>query len=241
VAPYVLTCADPTRAERISRRFDSAERKGEKREYITFTGLYKGIPITVMGTGIGASATAIAIVEAANCQKKATFIRIGTCGTLQAEIELGNLIITSRVIRDENTTANYGPSGIEVPGHPAVLAALRDAATEIGARFHEGVTCTTSDFFAGQGRIVPGFPTVDVEKVPRLSRFGVLNLEMEMAAFYALAYFSQYPLRAGGLTTVVANRITDEWATSRQIEEFESACIDVALRGVEILSERDVR
>jgi len=239
IAPYVLMCADPRRAERIAKRLDSPERKGDKRGYLTFTGTYNSVLLTIMGTGIGAPATAIAIVEAANCQKNATFIRVGTCGALQRHVALGDLVITKRVVREENTSENYGPPGIEVSGHPDVLDALRDAATEICAPFYEGVTCTTSDFFAGQGRIVPGFRTVDTERVERLARAGVLNLEMEMSVVYSLAYFSEYDLRAGGITTVIGNRITGNWATARQIEAFETVSIDVALRAVEILFKRD--
>ena len=154
-------CADPTRAERIAKRLDSPDRKGDKRGYLTFTGTCNSVLVTVMATGIGAPATAIAIGEAANCPKNATFIRVGTCGALQGYVALGDSVITKRVVREENTSANYGPPGIEVSGHPDVLDALRDAATDICAPFHEGVTCTTSDFFASQGPIVPRFPTVD--------------------------------------------------------------------------------
>ncbi len=116
-----LMCADPRRAERIAKRLDSPERKGDKRGYLTFTGTYNSVLLTIIGTGIGAPATAIAIVEAANCQKNATFIRVGTCGALQRHVALGDLVITKRVVREENTSENYGPPGIEVSGHTDLL------------------------------------------------------------------------------------------------------------------------
>ena len=55
-----------------------------------------------------------------------------------------------------------------------------------------GLTCTTADFYAGQGREAPGFPALDPHKVARLSQAGVLNLEMEMSAYLTLAAVSTY-------------------------------------------------
>ena len=91
------------------------ELKGNNREYVVFTGSYKGIPVSVMGTGIGAPATAIAVVEAAQCQPNATFIRVGTCEALQPGIEVGDLILTDECIREENTTSHYAEP--DVPHH----------------------------------------------------------------------------------------------------------------------------
>ena len=61
----------------------------KNREFLTYTGIYQNIPVSVMATGIGAPASAIAIVEAANCVTPVTFIRLGTCGALQARYRGG--------------------------------------------------------------------------------------------------------------------------------------------------------
>ena len=73
---------------------------------------------------------------------------------------------------------------------PAIVAALNEAAGNLKVPHHVGLTCTTADFYAGQGRVVPGFPTLDPHKVARLSQAGVLNLEMEMSAYLTLAAVS---------------------------------------------------
>jgi len=86
LAPYILTCGDPFRAQRLARLLDRVEMRRKNREFLTYTGSYKNIPVSVMATGIGAPATAIAIVEAANCVNPVTFIRLGTCGALQRNI-----------------------------------------------------------------------------------------------------------------------------------------------------------
>ena len=80
LAPYILTCGDPDRARRLARSFDRVEVKRRNREFLTYTGSYHGIRVSVLATGIGAAASAIAIVEAAQCVAPATFIRLGSTG-----------------------------------------------------------------------------------------------------------------------------------------------------------------
>src|SRR4030042_6261842 len=104
LAPYILTCGDPFRARRIARRLTRVDMRRKNREFLTYTGIYQNIPVSVMATGIGAPASAIAIVEAANCVAPVTFIRLGTCGALQGEIAVGDLVITAAARRDDNPT-----------------------------------------------------------------------------------------------------------------------------------------
>jgi uridine phosphorylase len=236
VAPYILACANPGRAHLIADFLQEKELKGKNREYVVFTGSYKGIPVSVMGTGIGAPATAIAVVEAAQCQPKATFIRVGTCGALQPGIEVGDLILTDECMRDENTTNHYAEPDLAVRASPEVLSALEQAAKELRLRYHKGTTCTTSDFYSGQGRKIAGFPIRDEDKIERLRASGVLNFEMEMSVFLTLAAVSSYRLRAGGVTVVFCNRIDGTWSSS---ENYETRCLKTALRAVEILYAAD--
>ena len=183
IAPYILTCANPDRAHTIADFLQERELKGKNREYVIYTGSYKGIPLSVMGTGIGAPATAIAVVEAEQCQPNATFVRVGTCGALQPGIALGDLILTNQCIREEKTTHYYVEPDLAVRAHPDVLRALEKAAKELLFPYHRGATCSTSDFYAGQGRQINGFSVRDVNKIERMRSLGVLNFEMEMSKF----------------------------------------------------------
>jgi uridine phosphorylase len=239
LAPYILTCGDPDRARRIARSFDRVEVRRRNREFLTYTGSYHGIPVSVIATGIGAAASAIAVVEAAQCVAPATFIRLGSTGALQDYISLGDLIITTEALREENTTLYYAPAEIKALAHPDVLAALREAAAALTVPHHVGVTCTSPDFYAGQGRVVPGFPTLDPGKVERLSRAGVLNMEMEMSAYLTLAAVSTLKLRAGGACVVVNNRLRGVFASVRLFRQSEKRLIQVGLRAVELLAEKD--
>ena len=241
IAPYVLAFADPTRAGRVAETIGGLRRMGHRREYVIFTGTYKQIPVTLLGTGIGAPATAIAVVEAVQCQPDATFIRLGTCGALQSGMEIGDLVITERVIRDENTTHHYADPRLPVEAHPDVVQALQEAAEELKVPFHKGITCTTSDFYAGQGRVVPGFPTREPTKVKRFSTEGVLNFEMEMSVFLTLAQVCSFNVRAGGMTVVAANRVDKTWVTPGQLAKCEENCVSTGLKALEILAGMDNR
>jgi uridine phosphorylase len=155
---------------------------------------------------------------------------------LQPEIALGDLILTDQCIREENTTHYYVQPDLAVRAHPDVLRALEKAAEELLFPYHKGATCTTSDFYAGQGRQINGFPVRDVNKIERMRSLGVLNFEMEMSVFLTLAAVSSYKLRSGGVTVVFCNRIEGTWSCS---EEYEIRGIRTALRAVEILFAAD--
>ena len=239
LAPYILTCGDPDRARKIARSFDRVAIKRRNREFLTYTGSYHGLPVSVLATGIGAAASASAIVEAAQCVAPATFIRLGSTGALQDYINLGDLVITTEALREEHTTRFYAPAEIKAAAHPQVLAALQQAAAGLEVPYHVGVTCTSPDFYAGQGRVVPGFPTLEPDMVARLSRAGVLNLEMEMSAYLTLAQVSTLNLRAGGACVVVNNRLRGVFAAACSFRQAERRLIAVGLRAVEILAAKD--
>jgi uridine phosphorylase len=240
LAPYILTCGDPDRARRIARFFDRVELRRHNREFLIYTGAYKNIPVSVMATGIGAPATAIAIVEAANCVNPVTFIRLGTCGALQRDIEVGDLVITESSWCREGTSASYIPADFVPHADPAIVAALTQAATALKRPYHVGLTCTTADFYAGQGRAAPGFPAPAPEYLHGLTASGVLNLEMEMAVYLALAAVSTYKLRAGGACLVLDTPGNETGFTSaKDKRQGEKRLIEVGLRALEILAEED--
>lgn len=241
IAPYVLTCGDPERARRLARLLDRVRIRRRHREFLTVTGDYRGIPLSVMATGIGPDNTAIAVVEASQCVTPLTFIRLGSSGALQEQVQVGHLVIAREALRDENTSHYYLPDTGPVPAHPEVLTALVQAAQELQVPYHVGLTCTTSDFYAGQGRLVPDFPTREPDKVARLKKAGVLNLEMEMSVYLTLAQAASRPLRAGGVCTVFTNRVTGDKAFGLKSRRraAERDLLRVGLRAVEILYRLD--
>jgi uridine phosphorylase len=240
LAPYILTCGDPDRAQRISRFFDRIDMRRKNREFLTYTGSYKNIPVSVMATGIGAPATAIAVVEASNCINPVAFIRLGTCGALQSNINLGDLVITESSWCREGTTASYIPGNFVPHADPEIVAALTGAAVALQMPCHVGLTCTTADFYAGQGRAAPGFPAPAPEFLQTLKKSGILNMEMEMAVYLALAAVSTYEIRAGGVCLVLDNRESEAGFTSvKDKRRGEGRLIEVGLRALEILAKQN--
>jgi len=240
LARYILTCGDPERAKKIASLFEQVDITRKHREFLTLTGKYKNIPLSVMATGIGADNTAIAVIESAQCVNNATYIRLGSTGAIQDNIELGDLIITKKALRYENVTLNYAPANLEAVASPEVLKALEKAAKELGYRYQVGTTCTVSDFYAGQARKVPGFPVQNPNLIEDLRLKGVKNFEMEMSAHFILAQVSSYPLRAGGVCVVYANRSRRTIISTKDLAEAEMRCIKTGLKAVEILHQISV-
>src|SRR5919204_6863387 len=94
VGGYVLMPGDPFRTALIARHLDGAEEKAFSREYRTFTGRLDGVEVSVTSSGIGGPSAAIAVEELRELGAH-TFLRVGTCGGVQAWIRQGDLVIAS--------------------------------------------------------------------------------------------------------------------------------------------------
>ena len=112
VAPFVLLPGDPGRVPLVAATWDDAREVARNREYVTYTGTYKGVPISCTSTGIGAPSTAIAVEELARVGAR-TFVRIGTCGTFRHDVALGDLAICDAADRFDGASRLYAP--IEFP------------------------------------------------------------------------------------------------------------------------------
>ncbi len=239
VADSILMCGDPARAHRVAAYFDKAGEPISSREYVTITGEYKGVPLTVMATGMGADNTEIAVVELSQITKNPTFIRIGSSGGLTKGIELGDLVIASGAVRMENTSTAFVVEGYPAVAHYECVMALLEAAKRTGAPHHLGLTATASGFYAAQSRRVPGFPPLDETIPQKLDEMNVLNLEMETSCLFTLAALRGF--RAGSVCAVYANRHHNQFVDSHQKDEAEKRCIEVGLGAVEVLAKMDAK
>jgi len=234
VSRYVLLPGDPGRVRRIASFWDEAWKVAEHREYLTYSGKYKGVFISATSTGIGAPSTAIAIEELARVGAD-TFIRVGTTGALRREIHVGDLIISTGAVRLEGTSKQY-----IIPEYPAVASfevvlALVTAADEYGLRYHLGLTASSDSFYVGQER--PGYkgylPPFQRGLIDFLKQANVLNFEMEAATIFTLANI--YGLRAGAVCAAIANRETEEFVVDAGVDD----AIKVANEAIKILKEWD--
>jgi uridine phosphorylase len=228
VADTVLLPGDPERIEKITDQWQGSEMVAEHREFRTATGEYDGVPVSATSTGIGSPSAAIAVEELARVGVE-TFMRVGSCGAIQPEMAVGDLVITSGAVRQEGTSHEYVREDYPAAADDRVVAALVAAAERLDYDYHVGVTASTDSFYAGQGR--PGFEGFEAagseELVAELKDAGVLNFEMEASAILSLA--NLYGLRAGAVCTVYANRVTGEFRTEGENRAAETASLAAAL------------
>jgi len=235
VAETVLLPGNPERVEKVVAHWDDHEMQAHHREYRTATGHYEGTPISVTSTGIGSPSAAIAIEELARVGSE-TFIRVGSCGALQAEVSVGDLVITTGAVRQEGTSDEYVRPDYPASADYEVVSALVAAAERLGYEYHTGITMSADSFYAGQGR--PGFEGFEAAGsdglIEELKAANVTNIEMEASAICTLANI--YGLRAGAVCTVYANRETGEFAT-----EGESRAAKTATVATHLLEKMDRR
>ena len=139
LAQNIFIVGDPARAKRVAKEFDTVDREISNREYLTLTGKYKGIPVSVIGTGIGTDNVEIALVEAFiehefnfesktrnnNCEPM-TLIRLGTSGGVQSDINPGSQAIGSYALGLDNTGIYF-----EEPSNDPVIERIEESAEKI--------------------------------------------------------------------------------------------------------------
>lgn len=228
VADAVLLPGDPDRVKKITNCWDDHNRVASHREYTTATGTYDGTPISVTSTGIGSPSAAIAVEELAETGAD-TLIRVGSCGAIQPEISIGDLVITSGGVRGEGTSEEYVRKGYPATADYEVVSALVAAAERLDHEYHVGTTLSRDSFHAGQAREgYGGYRAPDADGLlAELRAAEVKNIEMEASAVLTLAGI--YGLRAGAVCTVYANRTTDEFQTVGERRAAETASLAVAL------------
>ena len=237
LAEYILLPGDPDRTTRIGARFDSIELEREHREFSSITGMYRGERVSIVSTGIGTDNVEIVIAEILAITERPTFIRVGSCGALQPEMALGDLVISTGAVRLESTTSYFVHDGYPAVADYEAVAALVEAATRLGYRHHVGVTATAPGFFAAQGRPIPKLPIRYPDLAEDMARQRVLNFEMEASAVLVLAGLAGS--RAGVVCAVYAQRFTGDFVTGDGKAAAEAACVETGLESLLILAEMD--
>ena len=237
LAEYILLPGDPDRTARIATRLDSIELERRNREFASVTGRLRGERMSVVSTGIGTDNVEIVVAEILAITERPTFIRVGSCGSLQPEIGLGELVISSGAVRLEATTSFFVHDGYPAVADYEAVVALVEAADRLGHRAHVGVTATAPGFFGAQGRPIPQLPIRFPDLAEEMARQRVLNFEMEASALFVLAGLAR--CRAGVVCAVYAQRSTGDFVTGDEKERAEAACVDTGLESLMILADMD--
>lgn len=233
---YLLLPGDPDRINLMASQWTDAQVLDLPRGYRAAVGTYKGARIGAVCTMMGAPSLDIILADLARLGAD-TFIRVGTCGTIQEKITPGSLIINDASVRLDGTTHFYVRNEFPAAASFDVTFALSDAAASGAAAYHVGTGATSGSFFVGQGR--PGFNdymSLEGERIfEEMKRAGVLNFEMETAALLTLSRV--FGFRAGSVCSVIANRITGVWSENGGIER---ACL-VGAEAVKRLTDWDTK
>lgn len=248
VAPYVLLPGDPGRVAKVAELWDEANKMAQNREYVTYTGTYKGAPISCTSTGIGCPSTGVAMEELARVGAT-TFVRIGTCGTFQDYVANGDIAIFDSAMRYDGASHLYAPPQYPAVADHDVLNACIQAGEELGCKTHVGTTRSADTFYACHPR--PGSSFNDFwqsswkDHFYDLQRLNVVAAEMEASLIFVLA--RAWGLRAGGVSVVLDNVIKvtgesgafDPEAGIDHSEEHINRLARMGCEAVRILYERD--
>jgi DeoD family purine-nucleoside phosphorylase len=188
-AEACLLPGDPLRAKYIAETFlDGAEQKNAERGMLGYTGTYRGRPVSVQATGMGCPSAAIVVEELVRLGAK-RLLRIGTCGGLQPDLELGDLIVAVSAVPADSTAQHlvgepHAPTADWELVHGAV-----HAARGLGKPVRVG-PIVSSDLFYNP----------DDGQYQRWSDRGILAVEMEAAVLFTLGALRK--VQAGCLLTV---------------------------------------
>lgn len=148
IAPRVLVCGDPYRAEAMAKRLDDAEEISRTREYWTFNGTYKGVPVTVSSHGVGAAGAHVSF-EGLILGGAKVMIRVGTCGSYQKDIPQGGLIIATAACREDGVTSQLIPLSYPAVASYDVVQIMLEEAARTDAWYKAGIVSTGGIFYKG--------------------------------------------------------------------------------------------
>lgn len=164
---------DPARVERVARYLENTEPLAFNREYKSIRGRFHGVEVLVISTGMGGPSTAIAVEELAGIGVH-TMVRIGSCGALQPELKLGDLVLVSGAVREEGTSVGYAPLSYPAVPDYFLLSACRESAQALQVPCHIGIG-RSHDCLYGDSN-----PSIYQE----WSKRGVIASDMETAALF---------------------------------------------------------
>lgn len=244
LAGTVITVGDPDRVREVSKYFDSIEVKRQHREFISHTGFVGRKRITVLSSGIGPDNIDIVLNELdalVNIDfqtreikkelKSLNIIRIGTSGSLQADIPVDSFVASTHGLGVDNLLNFYRHEQNDEEqallhsfvthtqvhgqiGNPYISGGAGSLIKHFVKDFHQGITVTCPGFYGPQGRILR-LGIRNPEFVNRLTdfRFGqhrITNFEMETSAIYGLGKLLGHHCLA--VNAIVANRVQKEFS-----------------------------
>jgi len=207
IAETVLLPGDPLRAKAIADNFfEDAVCYNNVRGMLGYTGTYNGKRVSVQGTGMGMPSLGIYVNELIQLGAN-RLIRVGTCGAYQAHLKIGDVIIAQSASTDSNFNAAYFPNASYAP--TASFNLLYDSyqtAKEQNIEVHVGPIFSSDIFYQD-----------DPQHFQKWANYGILAVEMESAALYAIA--AKHKAEALSILTVSDSLVTGEVASNKDREQ----------------------
>ncbi|WP_435346190.1 nucleoside phosphorylase [Haloarchaeobius sp. HRN-SO-5] len=230
VHDIALIPGDPGRVDRIAGHCDEHEVVAENREYKVVNASYEGVDLTICSTGIGCPSAAIAVEELSRVGVE-TFIRVGTTGALQHDVEIGDMIVATGAAKNEGTSKRY--EAVEYPAVPDfdVTTALVEGAEANEEDVHVGPIASDDAYYAETDAYVADWEDA-----------GILSVEMEAATVFTLA--RRKGLSAGAICTVDGNLVkgtqkgtdTEDEELPEKAKNNVGRAIDISLEAVRALT-----
>ena len=145
-AEMAIIPGDPARVEKIANLMENPEFLASSREYTVFRAQLDGKPVVICSTGIGGPSTSIAVEELAQLGVR-TFLRVGTTGAIQPNINVGDMIVTMGSVRLDGASLHFAPMEFPAVADFDVASAMKQAALAEGATVHTGVTASSDTFY----------------------------------------------------------------------------------------------
>ena len=221
VAPRVLLPGDPLRAKFIAEKYlDSPVCHNEIRGMYGYTGKWKGVSVSVQGTGMGMPSHSIYVHELVNFHGSKCLIRVGTCGSLQEDVAIRDTIMALGACTDSAMISK------QFHGMHFAPTANWELATQAAHTAHEmNLNLKTGNVFT-----TDTFYDEHPDDWKLWAKYGVLAVEMEAAALYTIA--SRYKVKALCLLTVSDSLVTHAQTTSEEREKTFTTMIELALDSI---------
>jgi purine-nucleoside phosphorylase len=222
IAERVLMPGDPLRAKWIAEHFlEDAKCYSTVRNMFGFTGSYKGTPVSVQGSGMGMPSAAIYTHELLNDYGVKTVIRVGSCGSISDDLNLRDVIAAIGASTDSGMNRLRFDGLVDYA--PVADFGLLRTAVDVAER--RGVTMRVGSVFAADA-----FYSDRPDLYEKLANYGVLAVEMETAALYAIA--AKFKARALTILTVSDHIMRHEAISAQEREQTFSDMMEVALDAV---------
>ena len=220
-AETVLMPGDPLRAKSLAENYlQDVRLVNSVRNMLAFTGTYQGRSVSIMGSGMGMTSISIYAHELFDYYDVKQIIRVGTCGGLMADMKIGDLVMASAASTDSAMNRQrFGGWDFAASADFGLLQRVSDEAAK------RGLKIKTGNVFASDWLYHP-----DKDFIEKVQKMGVLALDMQSAALYALAH--QHGKRALTILSVSDVIPTGEQASHETRQNAFGKAIEVVLAAV---------